>query len=338
MEKEKIKKIIKMTLIIVVCLLLIVLAYLFIGPPGADKNISWGVNFSQERAERFGLDWKQVFLAIVKDLRVRNIKISVNWDYVEGEGQGSFYFNDLDWQMEEAEKSGAKVILAIGRKTPGWPECHLPVWAKNKTEEEQKTAILNLLKMIVNRYKDSPSLAYWQVENEPFFPFGECSWRDDNFLKKEIELVKSLDPLKPVVITESGEFSLWMKAAWYGDTVGMTTYRKAWFREINSYIDYPIPPVFYGRKAVLIDLLFNKKTMCVEFQAEPWGPEWNYTLPLGEQLKSFDIDSLKKNISYAKRTGLNDFYFWGTEWWYWMKEKNNQPEFWNEIKNLMAEK
>jgi hypothetical protein len=337
MKKEKIKKTIKMILLIFVCLLAAVFVYFFIGFPKTDKNISWGVNFSQEKAERFGLDWKQLFSAIVEDLKVKNIKIAVSWDYIEGK-ENNYYFNDLDWQMKEAEKGGAKVILAIGRKTPGWPECHLPVWAKNKGKEEQQTAIMDLLKTIVERYKNSPNLIYWQVENEPFFPFGECSWKDDKFLKKEIEFVKSLDPSRLVMITESGEFSLWAKASQYGDLVGVTMYRKAWFRELNSYIDYPFPSVFYGRKAALANLLFGKKIICTEFQAEPWGPEWNYTLPLDEQLKSFNINSLKKNINYAEKTGLSDFYFWGTEWWYWMKEKNNRPEFWEEIKNLIVEK
>jgi len=25
---------------------------------------------------------------------------------------------------------------------------------------------------------------------------------------------------------------------------------------------------------------------------------------------------------------------WGGEWWYWMKEKQNQPEIWQEAKKL----
>lgn len=322
-----------MIILILVVALIILFGYFFIGFPKESKNINWGVNFSQERAERFGLDWKKVFLAILEDMGSKNIKISANWDFVEGE-EGEYFFEDLDWQMQEAEKAGAKVILAAGRKTPGWPECHLPDWAKGKTKEDQQSAILDLLKNIVEKYKNSPALAYWQVENEPFFPFGDCGWRDDKFLKKEIELVKSLDSFHKVIISDSGEFPLWLHAGYYGDIVGITMYRRAWFREINSYVNYPIPPVFYKRKANLIKFLFDKRVMGVELQAEPWGPEWNYTLPLEEQLRSIDIDVLKKNIDYAKKTGLSDFYLWGAEWMYWMKEKQNHPEFWEEAKSL----
>jgi hypothetical protein len=327
-----IKKI-KMGLIILGVIILVVFCYFFVGISRENKNINWGVNFSQERAERFGLNWKEVFLAILNDLGARNLKITVNWDYVEGK-QGQYFFEDIDWQIKEAEKSNASVILVMGRKTPGWPECHLPVFAKSQTKEEQQGGVLSLIEKIVNKYKSSPALKYWQVENEPFFPFGECSWRDDAFLKKEIELVKSLDPSRQVIISDSGEVSLWMHAAQYGDIVGVTLYRRAWFRELNSYITYPFPSVFYKRKANLIKLLFKKEVMCVELQAEPWGPEWNYTLPVEEQLKSLNINEFKNNLNFAKKTGLGDFYLWGAEWWYWMKEKNNNPEFWEEAKNL----
>ena len=41
-----------------------------------------------------------------------------------------------------------------------------------------------------------------------------------------------------------------------------------------------------------------------------------------------------QNVEYAKQTGLNKFYFWGVEWWYWMKTVQGQPEIWNEAKAL----
>jgi hypothetical protein len=327
-----IKKI-KMGLIILGAVILVLFCYFFVGISKESKSVNWGVNFSQEKAERFGLNWKEVFLAILNDLGARNLKITVNWDYVEGK-QGQYFFEDIDWQMKEAEKSNSNVILVIGRKTPGWPECHLPVWAKGQTKGEQQAEILELLTKIVQKYKGSSALRYWQVENEPFFPFGECAWRDDKFLKKEIELVKSLDPSRPVIVSDSGELSLWLSAAKFGDAVGVTMYRRAWFGELNSYITYPYPSIFYKRKADLIKLFFNKKVMCIELQAEPWGPEWNYTLPVEEQLKSMDIGIFKNNLKFAKKSGLQDIYLWGSEWWYWMKEKNNQPEFWEEAKNL----
>ena len=236
--------------------------------------------------------------------------------------------------MSQAQERGVGVILVIGRKTPGWPECHVPGWAKEKTKEEQQEAILKLLEKIVKRYAGYSVLEYWQVENEPFFPFGKCLWKDKNFLKKEISLVKSIDPSRQIIISDSGEFSLWFKAANYGDIVGTTMYKKAWFEELGLYIYYPFPPVYYSRKANLVKWLFGKEVINIELQAEPWGPVLNYKLPLEEQRKTMDFGRFQKNIEFARKTGLNKFYLWGAEWWYWMKEKHNQPEFWQEAQKL----
>jgi hypothetical protein len=323
----------KMILIFLIIILAIIVGYFFVGFPKSSDDIVWGVNFSQQRAEEFGLDWREVYTALLDDLKAKNIKIAVSWDYVEG-NKDEYYFNDLDFQIQEAEKKGAKVILVLGRKTPGWPECHIPVWAKDLSKEEQQKRILALLEKMVSKYKDSAAVEYWQIENEPFFPFGECSWKDPEFLKQEIALVKSLDPSRKVIISDSGEFSFWLKAASFGDIVGVTMYKKAWFEEINRHIDYPFPPTFYSRKANLIKVLFKKDVMCVELQAEPWGPVLNYKMPLDEQDKIMTLQDLKENIAFAEKTNIKRFYLWGAEWWYWMKEKNQRPEFWEEAKKL----
>ena len=72
----------------------------------------------------------------------------------------------------------------------------------------------------------------------------------------------------------------------------------------------------------------------VELQAEPWGPKLFYDLPVKEQEKTMNLEQFKKNINFARSTGLDTFYLWGSEWWYWMKEKQNKPEIWNEANNL----
>ena len=332
MKKYNIKKIIKMILLILLSIFLILVIYFFVGFPQKNENISWGVNFSQKHAQTLGLDWRKAYADILDDLGVRRIKIGTYWDYIEWEDD-DYNFGDLDWQIQEAEKREAEIILVVGMKTPGWPECHLPKWTNNLSKEEQQEKVLEYLKEVVVRYRDSKAIKYWQVENEPFFPFGDCPKRDKDFLKKEIDLVKSLDDRK-IIISESGEAPLWFKAAKYGDIVGTTMYRKVWFKELNSYVTYPFPAVFYKRKAMLVKALFGKEVINVEFQAEPWGPTLIYNLPIEEQKKSMDLERFKKNIEFAKKTGLKEFYFWGAEWWYWMKENQNQPDIWQEAKEL----
>ena len=51
-------------------------------------------------------------------------------------------------------------------------------------------------------------------------------------------------------------------------------------------------------------------------------------------MKNIPIDTINDNIEFAKKTGMKEIYVWGVEWWYWMKEKQNQPEIWSEAKKL----
>jgi len=313
---------------------LIFISYFFIGVPPQAKEISWGVNFSQKHAELLGLDWKETYLALLNDLGAKNFKVAAHWDLLESE-KDKYYFDDLDWQIKTAEEKEAEILLVIGMKTPHWPECHIPEWAKNFSKEEQQKEILEILEKIVLRYKNSEAIKYWQVENEPFFPFGECPWVDKAFLKEEINLVKTLDSQKkPIIISDSGEGSFWIQAATLGDIAGTTMYKRVWFRQLGFYIHYPFPPTFYWRKAQIIKKFFGKKVICIELQAEPWGPALLYDLPLEEQEKTMNFEQFKKNIEFAKKTGLDEFYLWGAEWWYWMKETQNNPEIWNEAKKL----
>ncbi|MFH1181222.1 MAG: endo-1,4-beta-xylanase [bacterium] len=325
-----------MIFIILSLLGLALAGYFFVGKATPAKEINWGVNFSQTYAQSLDLDWKKAYSALLDDLKVRDIKLITQWDLIELK-ENEYDFADLDWQINEAEKRNAKILLVIGIKTGRWPECHEPSWLKirNPKSEIRKSYLLDYIKDIVNRYKDSKAIWAWQVENEPFFSFGECPWKDKDFLKEEVNLVKSLDLKKrPVVISDSGEFSFWITAARIGDMVGVTMYRKTWFKELKRYISYPFSPVFYQRKAFYIDKIFGKKVFVSELQAEPWGQVLVPDLPLAEQQKTMDLERFRGVVSFAGKTGFDRFYFWGAEWWYWLKEKQNKPEIWDAAKKL----
>lgn len=330
----KIRKVLKYLFLVLVGLLLIPACYLFLGFPSKEKDTSWGVTFSQKHSHYLGLDWKQNYLALLDDLKVKKLRLIAYWDLVEPE-KGKYDFEDLDWQINEAASRGAKIIIVAGLKTPRWPECHIPGWAANLAKEEQQKSILDFLRETISRYKGNATISAWQIENEPFFKFGECPWFDKEFLEKEIRLARSLDQ-RPIIISDSGEMSFWLKPAEMGDIVGTTIYREVWSEDMNIYLKYPLPPVFYSRKAQIVKKFFDKEVICVELQAEPWGPLLLYDLPLSEQLKTMDLEQFKKNISFAEKTGLKEFYLWGAEWWYWLKEKQNMPDIWNEAESLFT--
>jgi len=329
-----VKKISMTILFIIIGLILLVVGYLFVGSVKPAQNIEWGVVFSQKHAKYLGLDWQKTFLALLDDLQVKKLKIASYWDLIES-GEGEYDFTDLDWQIAKAGQRGAKVLLVVGMKSPRWPECHLPDWARGLNQSAQQEKILKLLEALVLRYQDSDVIDSWQVENEPFFIFGECPWADKQFLKKEVALIKSLDAKhRPVVISESGEGFFWLEAAGIGDVVGITMYKKVWVSQFGFYLTYPFPPVFYHRKAEIVRKFFGKEVICIELQSEPWGPKLLYDVPLQEQQKTMNLKQFQYNINFAQKTGLKEFYLWGAEWWYWMKEKQLQPSIWDEAKNL----
>ncbi len=329
----------KIILLVFVILVLFFLYYFFIAKAPEQKNITWGVNFSQMQSENLKLDWKKNYLAILEDLGTKNIKLHTQWDFVEGK-KDDFYFNDIDWQIKQAENYNASIIYVVGLKTGRWPECHAPNWFGDISKQQQQDEILKYIKEVVTRYKNSKSIIAWQVENEPLFNFGKCpAWYYDNndFLKKEVAIVRSLDSAKPVIISDSGEQSFWFDAAKIGDIVGSTVYRKLWVNVSNIfgfYFTFPITPVFYYHKAQIIKYLFGKDVICGELQAEPWAYKTFYDVPLQEQEKTMNLEQFKSNINFAKQTGFKEFYLWGAEWWFWLKNKENQPQIWNYAKEI----
>lgn len=334
------KKFIKIILILIGSILLISVAifcYFFVGKAIIKDNIVWGVDFSQMQAESLKLDWREMYTAIIKDLGVKNIKIHTQWDWVEGK-KDDYYFNDIDWQLTKARENNVKIIYVLGLKTGRWPECHAPDWINGLSEKDQKKQILEYIKKVVLRYKNNPEIAYWQIENEPLFKFGECPewyYKNKDFLSQEVALVKLLDKSRKVIVSDSGEGSSWFGVAQIGDIVGTTIYRSAYAHISETsgfYMNYFFSPVFYGRKAFLINKIFGKKVICIELQTEPWSSRVFYDVPLEEQFKTMNLQKFQDNIKYAKDTGLDTFYLWGVEWWYWLKDKKSQPEIWEEAK------
>jgi len=333
---KKIIKIIGKILLGIAGLLLLLLIYSNIPVNNQNDAVELGVTFSYRYATDIHLDWKKTLEAILDDLRVRKVRIPVYWDLIEPR-EGEYDFSALDWQLEAARKRNAEVILVIGQKVPRWPECAIPEWAK-QDDRKRKTGILKEITAVVKRYKDyHPELKYWQVENEPFLPFGVCPELDVKLLDSEIALVRSLDPTRQVIISDSGELSLWIQSAKRADVFGTTMYRTIW-KEGIGYFDYPIGPRFFHLKQWLIKTFANQdKIIVVELQAEPWINGWTTSGTLEEQFKSMNPEKLKDNVVFAKKVGFPEVYLWGVEWWYWLKTEKNHPELWDTAKELFIQ-
>ncbi len=302
------------------------------------RSITYGVSFSKFHSDELKLDWKEAYLAILDDLKVRNLRLTAHWPMIEPES-GKFNFSELDFQMNEARRRGASVILAVGRRLPGWPECHVPEWAQTKDADGfDKEKLLGYIETVINRYKGYENIKYWQVENEPFLGFfsrSSCGSLDESFLQKEIDLVRSLDPARQVLITDSGEFGTWYGAYRHGDIFGTSMYLYVWWK--MGPLRYPLTPAFFRIRQSIAELISGKKPkILIELSGEPW-----LLHPIADTsnevlLSRMGLDKFNEMIDFASKTGFDQQYLWGAEWWYYMKTKQNHPEFWERAKSLFG--
>ena len=305
---------------------------MYLGRQAPRQAQRYGVSFSSKEAVALGLSADEAYTAMLDDLQVRRLRLAAYWDVIEPE-QNVYDFSGLDWQLNEAERRGTAVLLAVGRKLPRWPECFIPAWAQALSVREQHTELLAMLWTVVERYRNHPAVAGWQLENEPFvWWFGHCPAPDPSLLQAEQNLVRSLTN-KPIVITDSGELSSWRRAIGFGDAFGTTIYRVTWNYWLG-YGYYPLPPGYYRFKARLwgVD---PADVLITELQAEPWTPGRSMVeVPLAEQFRAMDLQRFQDNLLFARQTGFGDVYLWGAEWWYWLKEKQGHPEFWEAARKL----
>ena len=306
------------------------------------EDIRYGVTFSKFRSDELRLDWKPVYEAILTELGVKRVRLVAHWDMVEPE-QGVFNFEELDYQMRRAEEEGVDVVLAVGRRLPSWPECHEPDWVKSYTFPEQIGHIKNYIIEVVNRYKDSPALVMWQVENEPFILFfgsAQCDGAVPKALDEEIALVKELDPDTPILLTASGEIGVWNGTWDRADVFGTTLYRWVYSGEFGTFVTYPTTPSFFRAKRTFTELTTRerKPAILAELAAEPWLRTANVDAPLGVQLAAMNVGRLKSTIDFAARTSFDEQYLWGAEWWYYLKEVHGEDEVWEWAKDFFEEK
>lgn len=299
------------------------------------EYISYGMSFNTMYAEELDLSWNETYDAILDDLGVRKLRLAAHWPMVEPE-PNIYNFTELDYQIGRAEEVGATVILAVGRRLPRWPECHVPEWTTSLTKQERQSAQLDYMEQVVNRYKNSPAVIMWQIENEPFlevFAFEHCGELDKNFLDKEISFVRELDSTRKILVTDSGNLGTWAGAYSRGDVFGTSVYVHFWNPELGQFRTV-LPPWFYRVKENLMRAIYGKKeTLLIELSAEPWLLEPIADVPLQVQFSRMNLEKFEDILEYAEETRYDTQYLWGAEWWYWL-HLQGRSEMWNRGQKL----
>lgn len=294
-----------------------------------------GTSFIPAYAQSLGVDPQETMDGLL-DIGVKHFRLVSYWN--QGEPVPTQYdFSQLDWQFKKAEARGAKVTLSVGLRQPRWPECHMPDWARAQSQKDWQPQLEKYVAAVVNRYKDSPAMDSYQIENEYFLKgFGICEQipgsMDRNRLIAEYNLVKKLDPHHKVIINRSNNALGWPVGKPTPDEFGISIYKRVWDAGVtHRYLEYPFPAWYYGFVAGWQKIVTGRDMIVHELQAEAWGPKGQslQDISIDEQNKSLNAQRFADRIEYGKATGMPEIYLWGGEYWYYRKQVLNDPSLWN---------
>jgi len=279
-----------------------------------SQPLQQGVSFIPDYAQSLGLNPQQTMDALTS-IGVKHFRLVSYWSDMEP-SPGHYDFSQLDWEFKKAEAAHAKVILVVGLRQPQW--------------QPQLEAFM---KKVIERYKDSPALQQYQLENEYFLKgFGQCTNFSRQRLVDEDNLVKRTDPSHPIIIGRSNNSIGLPVGQPRPDEFSISVYKRVWDANFtHRYLEYPQPAWFYGFLAGAQKIFLGKNMMIGELQAEAWPPNGQtiQNTSLAEQNKSLDAKRLKDRFQYGRATGMRQIYLWGAEYWYYRDVKLHDPSLWN---------
>lgn len=317
-----------------------------------------GISFRPPHLIALGLDTHTTLRTLLA-YPFQLIRLGAYWQHIEPE-PGVFHFDELDWQIDAAERAGKQIILCVGPlKTFSYPEFFVPAHhLKNPFPEHIRVkpdaypsllaAATTFITRLVERYKQRKSIVAWQLEHEAVDPLGvEHSWRlDVTFVEQEVEALRKVDPIRPMLMNGFLPTSLpvgisqWWRTRDQGDSlaiaqhladiVGIDYYPRHALRTIGSrtvYLD--------GSKSFLLQRKLQRlfvstrvsrqKLMITEGQAEPWETVTTPPNPSGQGMYSCLPEQVIINYNTCMRWSrpeapLYAYLFWGAEYWVLRKQ------------------
>lgn len=272
-------------------------------PIPSRRGTQLGLSFRPRQCEDLDLDPKAT-LATLLDYPYEVIRLAAYWDRVEP-SPGVRDHDELDWQLEAAERAGKKVILNLGAvKSFGYPEYFVPDHHLDAPLPEGELitpgshprlldAASSHLADLVAKYADRPAIVAWQVEHDAVDPLGmEHSWRlSTDFVQREIAAVREVDSTRPIMLngflpmSTVVAVSQWWRtrdqgdsvkvAEQFGDIIGIDSYPRhaagssgAW----TLYLDGAAGWLPRRRRRRMLRRIAESggRVVVTEGQAEPW--------------------------------------------------------------------
>ena len=350
--------------------LLIIFANAFANPipDKKQKNTykpAYGVSYSFEQAGWYGLDPKNDFIKLLDEVKPDWVRIPFFWNLMTNE-DGNLKIDDLKFAIEEAQKRNVKVVVALGAKTPYYPETHLPSKLKNQIKFGQRLTpdnpvadeLLDIDRRLVEELSKYTNISHWQVENEPLLGDERGISVSVDLVKREVETIRKADLLRrPIIVNHP--------AGWYFDRqwldllsileVGDVYSTNAYFKTKGTHLiaakaagtEVKIPwPDFLSWPVQSWPLLsppyeaFKKKAegkgvdfWIMEMQAEPYIRE---VADAGRENFSFSTEDIEKGNDFLKSYGIKSIGLWGVHFWQF-RAKDGDYSWIKQIRDITSE-
>jgi hypothetical protein len=268
------------------------------------------------------------------------VRLPIYWDSVQP-APDTLDFSSVDELLAVVEQHNrttanpTRVVLTVGARNFLYPELHAPTWAGPRQQPyigfaQSGDAYRTYFNASIARYRASPLLYAWQVENEPLDHVGNELTGDNTIsaaqLAWEVDQVHELDPKHKVVITTYNGLDVTVdlmqlyappvlpsvpsghpeEALAAGDALGL-----------DLYVDGPTipfqflsPDVRSAWKQQTVDFWAGrasaqgKELWLAEMQAQPWGDAQGFT----------PANLVTSSQNYSQEP-LQVVLLWGVETW-----------------------
>jgi hypothetical protein len=317
-----------------------------------------GISFRSPHVAVLGLDARTTLQTLLT-YPFQLIRLGAYWNRIEPE-PGIFLTDELDWQIDAAERAGKQIMLCVGPlKTFSYPEFFVPAHHLKHPFPEHTlikpyaypsllTAATEFITRLVKRYKQRKSIVAWQLEHEAVDPLGvEHTWRlDVAFVEKEMEALRKADPTRPIMLNGFLPTSLpvrlsqWWRTRDQGDSlavaqrmadmVGIDYYPRHALMTIGTktlYLDGSKSPWQQQRRKQVFASTHahGQKLLIAEGQAEPWETMTIPPNPYKQGMYSCLPENVITNYNTCMRwsqqeADLYAYLFWGAEYWMLRKQ------------------
>jgi len=185
---------------------------------GIDKNFVLGASFSPEYCERIGGKPLELLRIVSTELGINDIRLGLRWNVIDSKEKLSLEYYDR--YLQYLFKNRCNITLNIGPiKVFRWPEEHIPkslhslkintVTSNCELAKYSFEYLDRLLRLIKKEYGDRLNDIVFQLDNEPFYRFGELGITMSNgYILETVRILNGYFPNNRILFSSAGRKNL----------------------------------------------------------------------------------------------------------------------------------